>query len=91
MRLQDRPLNIDPYAEPDSPAIDGFTPRSSTSEFNDFGYAFPFLYGDSPSAMTIPDPHRSVHYSPTPTTQTKRPNHWNRTLTRLTSFARRRL
>ena len=89
MRLQDRPLNIDPYAEPDSPTIDSFTSRSSASVFNDFGYAF--LYGDSPSAMTIPDSHGSVLYSPTATTQTKQSNRWNRTLTRLTSFTRRRL
>lgn len=62
-----------------------------TSESNDFGYAFPFLYGDSPSAMTVPDPYDSIHYSPTPITRVKQqPTRWDRTITRLTTFARRR-
>ncbi|KAF9645388.1 hypothetical protein BDM02DRAFT_3189749 [Thelephora ganbajun] len=86
----DRPLSIDPYAKPDSPAIDSFTSSSCTSEFNDFGYAFPFLYDNSPSAMTILGPYDSIHYSPIPITRLKQPNRWDRTVTRLTSFARRR-
>ena len=90
IRLQGRPLNIDPYAEPDSPVTDDFTSSSYSSESNDFGYASPFLYSDSPSAMTIPDPYSSVQYSPTPITRGKQSNRWNRTITRLTSFARRR-
>ena len=85
--MQEGPLCIDPYAEPESPVADSITSSSSTS---DSGYAFPFLYGDSPSAMTIPDPYVSIHYSPTPVTREKRPNRWGRTITRLTSFARRR-
>ena len=88
MNPKRRPLNIDPYAKPDSPAVDSFT--SSSSESNDFGYAFPFLYGDSPSAMTIPDPYDSIHYSPTPIRRVKQETRWDRTVTRLTSFARRR-
>jgi len=87
----DGPLNIDPYAKPDSPAVDSFMSSSGTSECDDFGYAFPFLYGDSSSAMTIPDPNNSIHYSPSPATRTKRPNRWDRTITRLTTLARRRL
>jgi len=85
-----RPLSIDPCANPDIPAIDSFTSSSCTSEFNDFGYTYPF-YDDSSSAMTIPDPHATTHYSPYPLTQTKQPNRWDRTVTRLTSFARLRL
>ena len=89
--LQHRPLNIDPYAKPDSPAaVDSFMSSSCTSESNDFGYAFPFLYGGSPSAMTVPDPHDTIHYSPTPITRVKRPTRWDRTVTRFASFARRR-
>jgi len=83
-----RPLSIDPYAKPDSPSVDGFTSSSSTSESGDFGYAFPFLYGDSMSAMTIPDPHATIHYSPSPPTRAKQQNRWDRTVTRLTSLAR---
>lgn len=85
-----RPLNIDPYAKPDSPAVDSFMSTGRTSESNDFGYAFPFLYGDSPSAMTIPDPYDTIHYSPTPIVRVKQATRWDRTVTRLTSFARRR-
>jgi len=83
-----RPLNIDPYAKPDSPAVDSFVASSCTSESNDSGYAFPFLYGDSPSAMTIPDPYDSIHYSPKPITRVKQPTRWDRTVTRFASFAR---
>jgi len=86
----DRPLDIDPYAEPDSPTTDSLMSSSCTSsEFNDLGYTSPFLYGDSPSAVTIPDPYGPVHYSPTPATHGKRSNRWDRTITRLTSLARR--
>lgn len=85
-----RPLSIDPYAKPDSPAVDSFVSSGCTTECNDFGYAFPFLYDDSQSAMTIPDPYDSIHYSPTPIVRVKRTNRWDRTVTRLTSFARRR-
>ena len=88
--MQRRPLNLDPYAKPDSPAVDSFTSISCTTEPNHFRYAFPFLYGDSPSAMTIPDPYDSIRYSPTPITRVKQQTRWDRTVTRLTSFARRR-
>jgi len=85
-----RSLNIDPYAKPDGPGIDSFTTSSCTSEYTDCGYAFPFLYGDSMSAMTIPDPNYTIHYSPSPVARQKQPNRWDRTVTRLTSFARTR-
>lgn len=91
MSSQDRPLCIDPHAKPDSSAIDSFTSSSScTSESDDLEYPFPFFYGDSPSAMAMPDPYTSIHYSPSPIGQVKQPTRWNRTITRLTSFARQR-
>ena len=77
-----------PYAKPDSPAIDSFVSSSSVS--NGFGYAFPFPFSDSPSAMTIPDPHDIIHYSPTPIKRAKRPTRWDRIITRFASFAHRR-
>jgi len=83
-----RPLNIDPYAKPDSPAADSFASSSCTSECNGFGYVPPFWSGDSMSAMTIPDPHNTIYYSPYPIARAKQPNRWDRTFTRLSSFAR---